>query len=53
MTYEKLARAQAQFKAQGINTDFLTKFKAHALDASQKMEPNEFERDNRDSSSGV
>jgi len=30
VTYEKLARAQAQLRAQGIKTDFVTPFKHHA-----------------------
>lgn len=39
LTYEKLARAQAQLKAQGVPTDFLTTFRAHAIEELERQQP--------------
>jgi hypothetical protein len=41
MTYEKLARAQAQLKAQGVQTDFLGEFRKHAAEDLKNLRDNE------------
>lgn len=41
MTYEKLARAQAQLRAHGVPTDFLAQFRKHAAQDMEKLRDNE------------
>ena len=37
MTYEQLARAQAQLRASGVTTDFLTPYKKHASETLKDL----------------
>ena len=37
LTYEQLARAQAQLRASGVTTDFLTPYKKHAAETLKDL----------------